>query len=183
MLEKCSWCGTEVEPEDGFRAYEPAGERRAVFCRLEHVIPWSIQGAHWDAGTLTEPVSLDEKATRCSHCDAELTDAHLGTGEVLQDRDRPVRGARGVAHHAGGLRVLLDAPVGEVQARDVHARPDHLTEGLRIAGRGTDGGHDLRTAHVTQPYSATAFGLTLRLNGPTWPRCTSRGRSPRPPWR
>ena len=77
MTEKCTWCGTGVEPSDGFRAYEPARERRAVFCRLEHVIPWSIQGAHWDAGTLTEPVSLDEGATRCSHCGAELTDAHV----------------------------------------------------------------------------------------------------------
>ena len=50
MNERCTWCGTEVEPDDGFRAYEPAGERRAVFCRLEHVVPWAIQGAHWDAG-------------------------------------------------------------------------------------------------------------------------------------
>ena len=48
-----------------------------MFCRLEHVIPWSIQGAHWDAGTLTEPPSLDEGVTRCSHCEAELTDTHV----------------------------------------------------------------------------------------------------------
>ena len=78
---------------------------------------------------------------------AQLADAHLRAGEVLEDRDRPARGARGVAHHAGGLRVLLDGPVGEVQPRDVHARVDHAAEGLRIAGRGADGGHDLRTAH------------------------------------
>ena len=33
MNEQCTWCGVEVEPDDGFRAYEPAGERRATFCR------------------------------------------------------------------------------------------------------------------------------------------------------
>ena len=75
--EPCTWCGTGVEPGDGFRAYEPAGERRAVFCRLEHVVPWAIQGAHWDAGVLTEPVGLDEGTKRCSYCDAELSDAHV----------------------------------------------------------------------------------------------------------
>ena len=35
--EHCSWCGEDVPGDDGFRAFEPAGERRAVFCRLEHV--------------------------------------------------------------------------------------------------------------------------------------------------
>ena len=77
MAEACTWCGASVEADDGFRLFEPAGDRRAVFCRLEHLIPWSIQGAHWEAGTLTEPSSLDEGTTRCSHCDAELTDAHV----------------------------------------------------------------------------------------------------------
>jgi hypothetical protein len=74
--EPCTWCGNDVEPDDGFRAYEPAGERRAVFCRLEHVIPWAIQGPHWDAGALNEP-GADEGIERCSHCDAELSDVHV----------------------------------------------------------------------------------------------------------
>ena len=26
------------------------GSGGAVFCRLEHVVPWAIQGAHWEAG-------------------------------------------------------------------------------------------------------------------------------------
>jgi hypothetical protein len=77
MDQRCTWCGAEVEADDGFRAYEPAGERRAVFCRLEHLIPWSIQGAHWEAGELTEPPSLDEGARTCSHCGAELAEAHV----------------------------------------------------------------------------------------------------------
>ena len=45
--ERCAWCGAAVDAEDGFRAYEPAGSRAAVFCRLEHIVPWAIRGAHW----------------------------------------------------------------------------------------------------------------------------------------
>ncbi|HEX5820307.1 MAG TPA: hypothetical protein VFY30_00940 [Solirubrobacterales bacterium] len=87
MNESCTWCGAEVEPGDGFRGYLlPAatntaagstGERRAVFCRLEHLIPWSIQDAHWEAGGMTEPPALDEAVTHCSHCDTELIDTHV----------------------------------------------------------------------------------------------------------
>jgi len=77
MSEICTWCGSEVEDDDGFRAYEPVGERRAVFCRLEHLIPWAIQDAHWEAGTFDEPPSLDEAVKRCSHCDSELTETHV----------------------------------------------------------------------------------------------------------
>ena len=51
--EICTWCGAEVEPSDGFRAYEPAGERGATFCRLEHIVPWQMQGGVW----LNEPVA------------------------------------------------------------------------------------------------------------------------------
>jgi hypothetical protein len=67
----------EVEPGDGFRAYEPVGERRAVFCRLEHVVPWALRDAHWEAGAFSEPPSLEEEVTACSHCGAELTDTHV----------------------------------------------------------------------------------------------------------
>ena len=74
MAETCTWCGEEVGPGDGFRAYEPAGDRLAVFCRLEHVIPWSIQGAHWEVG---ETSALEDGPTTCSHCGAELDDAHV----------------------------------------------------------------------------------------------------------
>ena len=57
--ETCTWCGAAVEAGDGFRAYEPAGERSAVFCRLEHVVPWGIRGARWDPGEFTEPEGTD----------------------------------------------------------------------------------------------------------------------------
>jgi ribosomal protein L24E len=73
MSERCSWCGDEVEPDDGFRAYEPAGSRRAAFCRLEHVVPWAIRGAWWDAG---RPVD-DPRLTVCSWCGAPLEEAHV----------------------------------------------------------------------------------------------------------
>ena len=77
MSESCTWCGAAVEADDGFRAYEPAGDRRAAFCRLEHLVPWAIQGAVWEAGALDEPPRLDEVVKHCSHCDAELTDTHV----------------------------------------------------------------------------------------------------------
>jgi hypothetical protein len=121
MNETCTWCGVEVEADDGFRAYEPAGERRATFCRLEHLIPWSIQGAHWLPGELPEgalqakprsdPISggpaLDEGASNCSHCDAELTDA----------------------------RVLLVRHRGEHRVADAFCGVDHLTEWAKAGGR------------------------------------------------
>jgi hypothetical protein len=75
--ERCSWCGTAVEHDDGFRAYEPAGDRRAVFCRLEHVVPWVIQGPHWEPGALEEPRVSDEGPLRCSHCGRELGEVHV----------------------------------------------------------------------------------------------------------
>jgi hypothetical protein len=73
---RCTWCGNTVEPADGFRLAEHAGDRGAVFCRLEHVVPWAIQGAHWQAGEPVEPAGTDT-TTRCSLCGAELGDAHV----------------------------------------------------------------------------------------------------------
>jgi hypothetical protein len=107
MNEPCTWCGKGVEPDDGFRAYEPAGERRAVFCRLEHVIPWSIQGAHWEAGEMSEPPTLDQGARTCSHCGAELGEAH----------------------------VLLVRHRGEHRVADGFCSVDHMNEWAKAGGR------------------------------------------------
>jgi hypothetical protein len=74
---KCSWCGTGLEPEDGFRLYEPAGSRRAAFCRLEHVVPWHIQGPSWEAGDPVEPPDIEESLDCCAHCGETLTDTHV----------------------------------------------------------------------------------------------------------
>jgi hypothetical protein len=105
MNAQCTWCGAEVEPDDGFRAYEPAGERRAAFCRLEHVVPWSIQGAHWEAGEIPGLPTLEDG--RCSQCGAELTDAH----------------------------VLLIRHRGEHRVADAFCGVDHLTEWAKAGGR------------------------------------------------
>jgi hypothetical protein len=105
--ETCTWCGAAVEADDGFRAYEPAGDRRAVFCRLEHIVPWSIQGPHWEAGALTEPASIDEGSLRCSHCDAELGDVH----------------------------VLLVRHRGEHRVADPFCSVDHMEEWAKAGGR------------------------------------------------
>ena len=66
----CTWCGEAVEYDDGFRLYEPAGERRATFCRLEHVIPWAIQGAQWEEGGSEEATPSADGV--CAHCGAAL---------------------------------------------------------------------------------------------------------------
>lgn len=67
----------EVDPDDGYRLYEPAGERRACFCRLEHMIPWAIQGPHWEAGAMDEPRSVDQGPLSCSRCGRELGEVHV----------------------------------------------------------------------------------------------------------
>jgi hypothetical protein len=73
--ERCTWCGTSAEADDGFRLYEPAGARKATFCRLEHIVPWAIRGAHWEAGELTAATG-DEPRT-CSHCGTPLGEVHV----------------------------------------------------------------------------------------------------------
>jgi hypothetical protein len=75
--ERCAWCGEGVERDGGYRLTEPAGERRAAFCRLEHVVPWAIQGPHWEPGAVEEPSGYDESLERCAHCGETLTDARV----------------------------------------------------------------------------------------------------------
>ncbi|MBA2637453.1 MAG: hypothetical protein H0U79_04400 [Solirubrobacterales bacterium] len=69
----CSWCGVHVDPDDGYRAGEPAGERRAAFCRLEHVVPWVIQGSHWEPGRIGG--SAGNGLGRCAWCAQAVGDA------------------------------------------------------------------------------------------------------------
>ncbi len=64
-----------MEPDEGYRLTEEPGARRASFCRLEHVVPWAIQGAHWEAGE--EGRAGGEQVETCSRCDAQLGDVHL----------------------------------------------------------------------------------------------------------
>ena len=72
--ERCTWCGADVKAEDGYRLVEAAGERRAVFCRLEHVVPWAIQGAHWEPDSPPEAAGTLAEDAVCAQCGAELGD-------------------------------------------------------------------------------------------------------------
>jgi hypothetical protein len=104
---RCTWCGVEIEPDDGYRAAEQAGERLAAFCRLEHVVPWAIQGPHWEAGTLAQPPAEEPGLTRCAHCDAELDDT----------------------------RVLLVRHRGEHRIADAFCTTDHMKAWATAGGR------------------------------------------------
>ena len=68
----CVWCGREIDFGDGYRLREEPGERRAAFCRLEHVIPWSIRGPRWEVTCAGEPDEPTEAVSRCAHCEAPL---------------------------------------------------------------------------------------------------------------
>jgi hypothetical protein len=71
----CSWCDRAIERGDGWRLHELPGARRAAFCRLEHVVPWSIQGAHWEPAPPGE--ERDATAGACAHCGEPLEDVQL----------------------------------------------------------------------------------------------------------
>jgi hypothetical protein len=76
-IDTCSWCGRPVEAGDGWRVGEMPGARRATFCRLEHVVPWEIQGARWDAGELEEPAVRDAELDACAQCGEPLGDVRV----------------------------------------------------------------------------------------------------------
>ena len=103
---ECSWCGEAVDLDDGFRASEPAGERHAAFCRLEHVVPWIIQGAHWSAGDDPQ-VAAGDLPQECAQC-----------GGPLGDR-----------------RVLLVRHRGEHRIADAFCELDHLLAWAKSGGR------------------------------------------------
>ena len=107
MAERCSWCGNAVEREDGYRAAELPGERLAVFCRLEHVVPWFIQGPHWEAGLPEEPAGLLRSIDECAHCGEPLSDVH----------------------------VLLVSHRGEHRIPDAFCSADHMAEWAKSGGR------------------------------------------------
>jgi hypothetical protein len=105
--ERCSWCGEPVERDEGFRASEPAGERGATFCRLEHVVPWAMQGAHWEPTTPAEPPSGARELEACAECGARV----------------------------GDRRVVLVRHRGEHRIPDAFCGVDHLLAWARAGGR------------------------------------------------
>jgi hypothetical protein len=77
MGEQCNWCGHAIEREDGWRVQEAPGARKAAFCRLEHVVPWAMQGAHWEPGEIVEPTGVADSIDACAQCGAALGDVRL----------------------------------------------------------------------------------------------------------
>ena len=96
MPDRSTWCGDAVEPWDGFRAYEAVGGRRAVFCRLEHVVPWAIRGAHWEPLTV-EADGLRDGLTECAWCAVPLGEDHVALVRSRGEHRIP-DGFCGVAH-------------------------------------------------------------------------------------
>jgi hypothetical protein len=105
--DSCSWCGTAIEREDGWRAQEIPGARRASFCRLEHVVPWNFRGAHWEAGELDEPSGLTDSIDLCAHCGQQL----------------------------GDVQVVLVRHRGEHRIPDAFCSADHMAEWAKAGGR------------------------------------------------
>jgi hypothetical protein len=106
-FERCTWCGERVEPDDGFRLAEEPGARHAAFCRLEHVVPWALQGAHWEAGAAAEPGAVVEGLSTCAQCGADLDD----------------------------VRVLLVRHRGEHRIPDAFCSVDHAAAWAKAGGR------------------------------------------------
>ena len=96
-----------MERDDGFRLGEEPGARRAVVCRLEHVVPWAMQGAHWEAGEPDEPAGLADGLTTCAQCETEL----------------------------GDVRVLLVRHRGEHRIPDAFCSPAHAADWAKAGGR------------------------------------------------
>ena len=109
--ETCAWCARAVEPHDGFRAVEAPGARRAAFCRLEHVVPWAIQGPHWEPGDPDEAAAGrlpgDDRSKSCARC-----------GETL-----------------GDVHVLLIRHRGEHRIPDAFCSAEHMAEWAKSGGR------------------------------------------------
>jgi hypothetical protein len=104
---RCSWCGDAIEPQDGWRLQELPGARKAAFCRLEHVVPWAIQGAHWEAGEIQEPRVTASDLDSCAQCGAAL----------------------------GDVRLVLVRHRGEHRIRDAFCSVDHMTAWAKEGGR------------------------------------------------
>ena len=61
-----------MDGDDGYRLAEEPGVRHAVFCRLEHVIPWVLKGAHWEAGQ-----GSSAAVESCAWCEKQLSEVRL----------------------------------------------------------------------------------------------------------
>jgi hypothetical protein len=104
---RCSWCGAGVAAGDGLRAHLAAGGRGAAFCRLEHVVPWVMRGARWEAPEEGEAAGENAAVTACAWCGAPL----------------------------GARRVLLVRARGEHRVPDGFCDVEHLLSWAKAGGR------------------------------------------------
>jgi hypothetical protein len=72
--ESCSWCGRAIDPGEGWRVRASPGVETAAFCRLEHIVPWSIRGPRWEAG---EGDPLVDAPDSCAHCGERLGEVRV----------------------------------------------------------------------------------------------------------
>jgi hypothetical protein len=105
--ESCSWCGRAIEPGDGWRVRTAPAARRAAFCRLEHIVPWSIRGPRWEKGDAGEGDDGTDTPDSCAHC-----------GERI-----------------GEERVTLVRHRAEHRIPDAFCSVDHLVEWAKSGGR------------------------------------------------
>jgi hypothetical protein len=103
----CSWCGVVIGADEGYRATEPERARHAAFCRLEHVVPWSLRGAKWEAGSDLDADDPGEGLGRCAQC-----------GDAL-----------------GYDRIVLVRHRGQFRIGDAFCGPDHLQAWATAGGR------------------------------------------------
>ena len=103
----CSPCGAVVAPDGGYRLSEPEAERHAIFCRLEHVVPWIDAGSAWLPGALLAEDDPGEGLGRCAHCGDGLS-----YGRVL------------LVRHRGPFRIA-----------DAFCGVEHLAEWAKAGGR------------------------------------------------
>jgi hypothetical protein len=70
MSEPCTWCRVPVGDDDGFRLTGTRG--RAVFCRLEHVVPWVMSGPVFETTSGASAGESDLGLGVCAQCGADL---------------------------------------------------------------------------------------------------------------
>ena len=80
----------------------------------------------------------------------DRADADLGTGQVLQDGDRPVELPFKPADHADDASMKRVVTVAEIKAGNIHAGLDKLFENVFRSAGGSDGADNFSPSHFHQ---------------------------------
>ncbi len=120
-FEHCTWCGSAVGRDDGYRAREHPGARKAVFCRLEHAVPWAMRGGHWDGikGGRRPPSQPPPGG------DPEATPVVAHSGDICVRCEEPL----------AQVRVTLVRHRGEHRIPDAFCSVDHMALWANAGGR------------------------------------------------